>query len=949
MNKIENVNITRQNEKYVMDLGKNHNVCKVRIELSNTTTDFVTVEYAQNNVTSSLVFWGRKEATSDFMEFEVDTPISVSHIYISYPYSCSIKNIDIYESKNINFNDCYPKCFDIDLKKNYYLDSIAVFTPEDGYSQYTVYTSMDDRDYTELAKKISKEKCNPKIGEVYSADGREARFIRVYIEYNSTSVLAVLNDVKITGTPSGTKTQNRPEICIDTFDKSKYNVAITNQDTYDEIYGIIQRRIGKKYKSWFTFELTENPQNGHTYDYFEITTSDRKIHIKGNNGVSLASGLNHYLKYFCHVNISQVGDQVKMPNEIIYPDKAVFKETKAGIRYSYNYCTMSYTMAFWGRNEWRNELDWLALNGVNVVLDITAQEEVWRRFLKELGYDHRSIKAFITGPAYYAWAYMANVYGFGGPVHDSWFKDRTELARENHLVMRKLGMQPVLQGYSGMVPVDIKKYDEDVEIIPQGTWCSFERPSMLKTTSPMFKKYADKFYKAQREVYGDISCYYATDPFHEGGDSAGISERAIAKEVLSAMLKENPDSIWIIQSWQGNPRSELLAGLDEVAGGKEHALILDLYAEVEPHYNNGAKDNPSHGYTKEFDNTPWLFCMLNNFGGRSGMYGHLDTLSKSVPAVLNECHKIAGIGITPEASHNNPVLYDFLFESVWQDNCDDALNEINLDTWLAEYVTRRYGAKSDAATAAWDILKDTVYSEKSWSEKSGQGSPECVVNARPALEINSASTWGYSTIGYDKQKLKDAAKLLLKDYDILKESDGYIYDIVTVIQQVLSNEAQDCHRSMVKAYIAKNAAEFEQNAEQFMCIIDKMDKVTGSNKHYMLGSWIEQAKTLAENTDDFTKRIYEINAKALVTTWGAYKQSEGGLHDYSNRQWSGLFGDFYKPRWERWISAKINELNGRAYKEDCNLFEWEREWVRKNTVYPTKPVVKALKDSLNII
>ena len=59
MNKIENVNITRQNEKYVMDLGKNHNVCKVRIELSNTTTDFVTVEYAQNNVSSSLVFWGR--------------------------------------------------------------------------------------------------------------------------------------------------------------------------------------------------------------------------------------------------------------------------------------------------------------------------------------------------------------------------------------------------------------------------------------------------------------------------------------------------------------------------------------------------------------------------------------------------------------------------------------------------------------------------------------------------------------------------------------------------------------------------------------------------------------------------------------------------------------------------------------------------------------------------
>jgi hypothetical protein len=40
---------------------------------------------------------------------------------------------------------------------------------------------------------------------------------------------------------------------------------------------------------------------------------------------------------------------------------------------------------------------------------------------------------------------MANLSGFGGPVHDSWFEERTELARKNQLIMRKLGMQPVLQ------------------------------------------------------------------------------------------------------------------------------------------------------------------------------------------------------------------------------------------------------------------------------------------------------------------------------------------------------------------------------------------------------------------------------------------------------------------------------------------------------------------------
>ena len=126
-----------------------------------------------------------------------------------------------------------------------------------------------------------------------------------------------------------------------------------------------------------------------------------------------------------------------MPAEIVSLNgETITRETKLSVRYAYNYCTLSYSMAFWGEEEWRNELDWLALNGVNAVLDATAQEEVWRRFLQEVGYTAQEAKDYISGPAYYAWSYMANMAGYGGPVHDSWFVDRTELARSNQLSMR---------------------------------------------------------------------------------------------------------------------------------------------------------------------------------------------------------------------------------------------------------------------------------------------------------------------------------------------------------------------------------------------------------------------------------------------------------------------------------------------------------------------------------
>lgn len=842
----------------------------------------------------------------------------------------TISRVNDGSTTNVWSGDRYPAYIDIDLEKNYKLDEIQVFTPSNGYSQYSIYTSMNGRDFDKLAEKTSKESC-PADGEKYAAEGKEARIVRVYVEYQSTSAKSLINEIRVLGKESGTAIQKTPEVQVEDFEGSAYDVEITEQDTIDEVKGIIERRIGAEYKEWFTLEVAPGKNE---YDYFELSQKDGKIHIKGNDGVSLATGLNHYLKYYCNVNISQVGDQVDMPKEIVPIEGTVHKETKFPVRYSYNYCTLSYSMAFWGEKEWRNELDWLALNGVNVVLDATAQEEVWRRFLGELGYSHQEAKDFIAGPAYYAWAYMANLSGFGGPVHDSWFTERTELARKNQLIMRKLGMQPVLQGYSGMVPVDITEKDPDAQVIKQGTWCSFQRPSMLKTDSATFDEYAQLFYKVQKEVYGDVSDYYATDPFHEGGNTGGMSPTVIAQKVLANMMKADENGIWIIQSWQGNPSTALLQGLD---AARDHALVLDLYAEKTPHWNE--TDPNSYGGAEgggEFLNTPWVYCMLNNFGGRLGLHGHIENFVNGVADAAAKADHMAGIGITPEASVNNPVLYDLFFETVWAEDGEN-LAAINLDEWFKDYTTRRYGAESQAAYEAMQILNETVYNPA--LNMKGQGAPESVVNARPGLDIGAASTWGNAVIDYDKAELERAAALLLEDYDKLKDSAGYQYDLANVLEQVLSNTAQEYQKKMADAFREGDAEKFGQMSDKFLEIITKVEEVTGTQEEFMLGTWLESAKALAKNADDFTKELYELNARGLITTWGSIEQANsGGLIDYSNRQWAGLTKDYYKPRWEKWIAERKKELAGEESKNysAADWFEMEWGWARSNNDYPTK-------------
>ncbi|MBS6701530.1 MAG: alpha-N-acetylglucosaminidase C-terminal domain-containing protein [Clostridiales bacterium] len=820
----------------------------------------------------------------------------------------------------------YPAYAQIDLEGCFHLTKVVVHTPAQGASLFDVYASLDGVDFTRIAQKMEELPCPPE-GEAFEVDC-EARFLRVRVTYNSASDGAILCGIEAYGEPSGQACEPAAFVPPADFEQSAYHVPITQEDTLREVRELIAYTVGEARADWFTLRLAENERKPGR-DYFILSNETGKIAITGRTGVCLAVGFHHYLKYFCNAHVSQMSMQVNLPEAPVPVGEIVRRETPFQTRYSYNYCTLSYTMAFWGEAQWKRELYWLAMNGVNLVLDITAQEEVWRRFLGALGYSHMECKDFIAGPAYYAWAYMANISGFGGPVHDNWFAARTRLARRNHLMMRRLGMQPVLQGYSGMAPSDINQKVPDAKVISQGLWNGFPRPAMLKTTTDAYRRLAQLFYRCQREVFGDVSHYYATDPFHEGGRNGGMSPKKMARFVLDEMLKNDPESVWVIQSWGENPSKSLLQGL---RGRKEHALVLDLYAEARPHWETWAGG--------EFDNTPWLWCMLNNFGGRMGLNGHMDTVASEVARAANTAKYMAGIGITPEATFSNPVLFDLFFETVWSDT-PEHLPPIEPDMWLAQYVRRRYGAESEAAMESFRLLRKTVYNPS--LNHNGEGAPESVVNARPAFEIRSASSWGTAVIGYDKHEFERAVRLLLEDYDALKQSDGYLFDLADCLKQVLSNTAQEYHHTMVQAYREKNLTVFDDYSARFFQLISLTEQVLGTRREFLLGTWLRGAQKLAEEADDFTRDLYEFNARALITTWGAIRQAnEGGLRDYSNKQWAGLTHDFYRPRWEKWIALRRAELTGgqkdrRSEKEQAeDWFHMEWKWVLGRNPYPAE-------------
>ncbi len=100
-----------------------------------------------------------------------------------------------------------------------------------------------------------------------------------------------------------------------------------------------------------------------------------KIVIKGNNGIAMASGFNYYLKNYLNVDYNPLYESNIAINAIKPVDKKIIKEAQFDLRYALNFCTYSYTMAFWNWDEYEKFLDWCAMNGINLVLDIANCED----------------------------------------------------------------------------------------------------------------------------------------------------------------------------------------------------------------------------------------------------------------------------------------------------------------------------------------------------------------------------------------------------------------------------------------------------------------------------------------------------------------------------------------------------------------------------------------------
>ncbi|MDO4216196.1 MAG: alpha-N-acetylglucosaminidase, partial [Bacteroidales bacterium] len=624
------------------------------------------------------------------------------------------------------------------------------------------------------------------------------------------------------------------------------------------IDGLLER-IDPGASKKFVIELKRGSQ-----DFFELDQKGKKVVVRGNNFVNIASGINWYLKYYAGVQLTWNQMHAKLPAVLPAVPNRERHETNLSLRYDFNYCTFSYSMPFWGWERWQEEIDWMALHGINMPLAAVGYECVWKNVMEKLGYSRKDIDDFIAGPAFLAWWEMNNLEGWGGPNPDSWYEQQEALQKKIVQRMKELDIHPVLPGYSGMVPskfmeqskVEVGNEDNgESSISTVQLWNGFTRPGILMPTDPRFQEFADLFYEESVRLFGKAD-YYSMDPFHEAKNlPEDLDLKACFRAIYTAMKKANPKATWVCQGWSENPRQEML---DEMKPGE--VIFLDLFSECRPMWGAPSIWQKEKGY----EGHDWLFCLLENFGANIGLHGRMDQLIDNFYMTKNHplAKQLKGMGLTMEGSETNPIMYELMCELPWRDQ------KFTKEEWVKNYVRARYGLnvhpnpEAEAVVLqAWDILAQGIYNCPPTNNQ--QGPHESIFCSRPSLDCFQASSWSKMQNYYDPTTTAEAAKLLSSVAHLFKGNNNFEYDLVDVIRQSLADKARIVYNQTVADFKSFDKKRFAIDSQEFLKLLLLQDKLLNTRSEFKVGRWIEMARQKGLTLEE--KDHYEWNARVQIT------------------------------------------------------------------------------------
>lgn len=702
---------------------------------------------------------------------------------------------------------------------------------------------------------------------------------------------------------------------------------------------VLERTTGTPLTN-MTFKWVDDKNNPYG-DWYQVTAANGKLVITGTSANAMTYGGYSYLKSIGAMSVSWEGNRVELPNKF-----SDFNGSKIASPFNQrvylNVCAFGYTTPWWDWQRWEQEIDWMALHGVNNPVAMEGQEYIWQKLWKEFAITDEELAEHFSGPAFTPWHRMGNIESHRGVLPQSWINKKHDLQVKILARMRSLDMKPVLPAFSGYVPKAFVAKYPDAKIYTMEPWSGFEQESYwLDPADKMFPIVAKRFIEIYNETYG-AGEYYLSDSFNEMKPPVSEENRyedlaRYGQAIYQSIQQVVPEATWVMQGW--------MFGADKHFWDEQS---VEAFLSLVPNDKAMVHDIGNDRYdvwkdAQAFHNKQWVFGYIHNYGGSNPVYADFDHYKNQVSDLLADetTGNLTGFGVFPEGLHNNSVAYDFMFDQAWQGN------ELSIAEWIKQYTKARYGKTTVELVEAWSLLKTSVFSTKYWDSRWWNSSAGAyLLFKRPQAKMTE-----FKQHPGNIDELEKAVKILLSSANTYQNSGLYLYDLVDFYRHYMTMRIDSMLQETIVLYQKKEIEKADQQFAKIKQLIEGVDLLLGLQQE-SLATWIKDARNYADENNLSQADYYERSAKAQITIWGG-----DHLKDYASKAWQGLYKNFYQPRWEMFITnLKASVIDNKPFDQallNKQLVEWENNWVEEDKVYKvTKPedpiaLMNSLLDLMN--
>lgn len=278
-----------------------------------------------------------------------------------------------------------------------------------------------------------------------------------------------------------------------------------------------------------------------------------------------------------------------------------------------------------------------------------------------------------------------------------------------------------------------------------------------------------------------------------------------------------------------------------------------------------------------------------------------------------------GIGLMPEGVECDECLFDIVGELAVK----ESPREFN--AYVEEWLTARYGFAEEKLCQAWQYLFENVY-----NSDIVKNTHESSLLCRPAPDVRKVSTWAGNATVTDTSKLRTVIETFLEYFNRLADRESYLSDLAAVTRQMLADTGWRFVFGLNEAFQTGDTTGFQENAGRLLGLYERQAAVADCDRHLSLQEYLAGAAKRGRTKED--REWLTVSAKRLITLWGD-REGSRLLHDYAAREYGDLLRYFYKPRWEKYISALRDCMEKGTAFQDYDRYADEEKFLLERHEY----------------